>query len=399
MAKYNFDEVIDRRGTSSLKWDFPELLKEWGLTERFDENTLSLFIADMDIAVPPAIDEALQRTAAQRIFGYTHPSDEYFQAVSGWFSRRYFWAIPHDNILYCPGTVHAVEAGLQAFSKPGNGVIIQRPVYYPFTSVINDTGRVVVNNQLNVDEQGHYSLNLDDFEEKARQPENTIFILCNPHNPTGRIIRRDELKKITRICRENNVIILADEIHGDLIRCDKEFVPVATCAEHTDNLVVFTAINKTFNVAGLHATNVVIANSDLRKKFKKALGSAMISPFAMSAVIAGYNECEDWLEELKAYFDGTIDWVLGFLKKEMPWVKCVRPEGTYILWMDFRASGLSPEEIRRKIYVDANVVLESGTLFDPDLGEGFERMCISSPRSVIQEAFQRIAREFRNLNN
>ncbi len=397
MAEYNFDEVIDRRGSSCLKWDYPELLMEWGLTERFDEDTLPLFVADMDIPVPPAIERALQRTAGQRIFGYTQPSDEYYRAVSGWFSRRHGWSIPVSHILYCPGTVRAVEAGIQAFSSPGEGVIIQRPVYYPFTSVIHDSGREVVNNQLEVDEEGRYTVNMADFEEKARRKENTVFILCNPHNPTGRIIRPEELREMARICRENNVVILADEIHGDLIRCNEEFVPMAKCAGHVDNLVTLTAVNKTFNVAGLHASNAVISSSELRGRFKKALGSAMISPFTASAVIAGYNECEDWLEALKKYLDGTFDWVLDFLRREMPAVKCVRPEGTYILWMDFRGYGLSPEEVHRKIYVDANVVLESGTLFDPDRGSGFERVCLSSPRPVIQKAFKRMAAQFRNI--
>lgn len=395
--KYNFDEIINRRNTGSFKWDFGKEIIDMGYAERFDEDTLPLFTADMDIAVPPAVVDAMHRTADQRIYGYTMIPPEYNEAVINWFKRRHDWIIDSDEIVYCPGTVHAVNAAVKAFSSPGDGVIIQRPVYYPFTSVIEDNGRKVANNQMKVNSEGFYEPDLEDFEKKASQEKNKLFILCNPHNPSGRIFSSESLKELARICRENDVLIVADEIHGDLIRQELTFTPIVKCADNADNIITCTAVNKTFNIAGLHATNVVISNPDIRERFKKELGMVMPSPFTYNAVIAAYNECEDWLEELKIYLDGTIDWVIEFLTKNMPKVKFVRPEGTYVFWMDFRAYGLSAEEIRRKIYIDANVILESGTMFDPDQGEGFERICLSSPRSIIKEAFNRIAAQFKDL--
>lgn len=396
--KYNFDEIIERRGTSSAKWDVGNLLVQMGYADRFDEDTLPLFTADMDIAVPPAIVEAMHKTADHRIYGYTFPVPEYFMSIIGWFKRRHDWDIKPEEILYSPGTVHALGVAVRAFTKPAEGVIIQRPVYTPFTRAIEDNGRVVANNQMLVDDEGYYVPDLKGFEELAKKPENKLFILCNPHNPSGRIFEDRDLKELSRICKENDVVIIADEIHGDLIRQDQKFTPLVKLAEHTDHIVTCTAINKTFNVAGLHASNIVISDPKIRGKFQQELGMQMPTPFTVYAVIAAYTQCDDWLEEIKTYFDGTIDWVMSFLNHNMPKVKFVRPEGTYIFWMDFRAYGISAEEIRKRIYVDANVILEGGKLFDPDHGAGFERICLSSPRPMIKEAFERIAKAFEDLN-
>jgi cystathionine beta-lyase len=396
--KYNFDEVIDRRGTGSVKWDFGDMLKKMGLAERFDQDTLPLFTADMDFAVPPCIVEAMHKTADQRIYGYTMAPDEYYDAIISWFDRRHGWKIKKEEILYCPGTVKAIAMAINTFTEKGNGVIIQRPVYTPFTTSIEENERTVINNQMLVDESGYYIPNLVEFEELAKDENNKMFILCNPHNPSGRIFKDEDLKELSRICAENSVILVADEIHGDLIRRNQTFKPIATLAESTDHIISLTAINKTFNVAGLHVTNVIITNKKLRKMYQKVLGMQMPTPFTYNALIAAYNEGEEWLEELKEYLDDTIDWVMTFLKDNMPKVKFVRPEGTYIFWMDFREYGISHEEIRKRIYIDANVILEGGKMFDPDKGAGFERICLSSPRPMIKEAFERIAKAFSDLN-
>ena len=396
--RYNFDEIISRKNTGSLKWDSPEVVIKMGFTDRFDEETLPLFIADMDIAVPPAVVEAMHKTADTRIYGYSMAVPEYYEAIINWFKRRHNWDIKKEDITYSPGTVHAIGVAVRAFSKPGEGVIIQRPVYFPFTREILANNRVVANNQLTSDDEGNYAIDMDGFEKLAQKRENTMFILCNPHNPTGRIFSDDELRQMAKICRENKVVIVADEIHGDLIRKDKKFTPIAKLAEDESNIVTCTAINKTFNTAGLHASAIVTSNADLKSAFRKSLGMSMPTPFTYNAVIAAYNESEDWLEQIKDYFDKTFDWVLGFLNKNMPKVKCVRSEGTYVLWMDFRDYGISAEEIRKRIYNHANVVLESGKLYDPDLGDGFERICLSSPLSIVQEAFKRIAKSFEDLN-
>lgn len=395
--KYNFDEVIDRHGTGSIKWDAADFVKERGLSERYDKDTLPLYTADMDIACPPCIVEAMHRVADRRIYGYTSATKEYYQSIMDWFKKRHDWEIKKEEILIAPGTVYALGVAVRAYTNPGDGVIIQRPVYSPFTSTIESNGRIVANSQMLVNEEGYYVADLNDFERQASKPENKLFILCNPHNPSGRIFDTSDLKQIAEICKKHNVIIVADEIHGDLIRRDSTFVPMVKAAEETDHIVTCTAINKTFNVAGLHATNVVIQNKVLRDKFRKELGMYLPTPFTVEAVIAAYTEGEEWLEELKIYFDETIDWVMDFVKEYLPKVKCVRPEGTYIFWMDFRGYGLTAEEIHKKIYVDANVLLEGGKIFDPEYGDGYERICLSSPRSIIQEAFRRIARQFENL--
>ncbi len=398
MMKYNFDEIVNRRNTGSTKWDHGDFLKTTGLAERFDENTLPLFTADMDIAVPPCIVEALHKTVDHRIYGYTQPTFDYFDSIVKWLKKRHNWDVRHEEIINCPGTVHALRIAIRAYTNPGDAIIIQRPVYGPFTRVIEESNRIVANNQMIKDDDGYYSINLAEFEELAKKAETKLFFLCNPHNPTGRIFDKDTLSKLSRICKENGVLIVADEIHGDLIRKDQSFTPIELCSESADHIISCTAINKTFNVAGLRATNIIIKNPEIKKAFTTELRSRSISPFTMAAVIAAYSEAgEEWLEELKVYFDETIDWVMDFLNIHLPKVKCVRPEGTYTLWMDFNKYGLSPEELRKKIYVNANVILESGTLFDPDKGQGFERICLSSPRPLIQEALIRIAKEFEGL--
>ncbi len=396
--KYDFDEIVERRGTGSIKWDFGERLVKTGVAERFDENTLPLFTADMDIAVPPAVVEAMHRTADTRIYGYTSLPKAYYDAIIGWFRRRHGWEILPEEIVYSPGTVHALGVAIRALTEPGNGVIIQRPVYAPFTRQIEGNGRVVANNQLLRDAAGRYAPNLAEFEELAKRPENTLFILCNPHNPTGLVFGDEDLRKMAAICRANGVAIVADEIHGDLIRRGSRFTPVAKLAETDGHIVTCTAINKTFNTAGLHASAIVIPDAGIRAKFTGEMGMQMPSPFTFNAVIAAYDECEDWLEEIKDYFDGTVDWAMGFLRERLPKVRCARPEGTYVLWMDFTGYGISAGEIRKRIYSDANVILEGGSKFDPDRGAGFERICLSSPRPMIREAFERIAKAFADLN-
>ncbi len=396
--KYNFDEIVNRRNTNSIKWDSPEFLKAYGITDNFNEDSIPLFTADMDIAVSPAIVEAMHKTADNRIYGYSAKPKAYYDAVINWFKKRHDWDIKKEEIIYCPGTVHALGIAINAFTNVGDGVIIQRPVYSPFTYQIETNNRVVANNQLIKDDNGYYEVNLVEFKELAEKDENTMFILCNPHNPTGRIFKDDILKRMAEICYENNVVIVADEIHGDLIRQDSNFTPIVKTTNKTDHIITCTAINKTFNVAGLHASNIIISNEELRNKFKKALGFTAASPFTINAVIAAYNESEEWLEELKTYFDGTIEWVMNFLRENMPKVKFVRPEGTYIFWMDFSGYEISAKEIKRRIYVDANVILESGIMFDPRKGLGFERVCLSSPRPLIKEAFLRIKEAFQDLH-
>lgn len=395
--KYNFDEIVNRRNTYSMKWDGGELIKEIGLTDRYDEETLPLFTADMDLPVPQPLVDALHKTVDHKIFGYSVCPNEYFEAIQHWFKKRHDWDILKEEIIYSPGTVHALNVAVRAFTEPGDGIIIQRPVYPPFTSAVEGNGRQVVNNALKCDDEGYYSIDFEDFEAKAKEDKTTMFILCNPHNPTGRVFNKEELKKLSDICAKNGVLIVADEIHGDLIRRDQTFIPIAKAVDKADQIVTFTAINKTFNVAGLHCSNVIISNPELRKTFSKAMGNQMASPFTISALIAVYNQGEDWLDQLKEYIDGTMDFVQHFLAERMPKVKVRIPEGTYIMWMDFSAYGISPEEIHDRIYNKANVLLEDGKMFGEE-GLYYQRICIPSPRPIIKEAFERIAREFEDIH-
>jgi cystathionine beta-lyase len=396
-VKYNFDEIVNRRGTYSVKWDGGEFLREIGFTKRYDEETLPLFTADMDLPVPQALIDALHKTVDHKIFGYSIFPNEYYEAIQYWFKKRHDWEIKKEEIIYSPGTVHALNIAVRALTKPGDGIIIQRPVYPPFTSAIEGNGRTVRNNALKYDEGGYYSIDFEDFEAKAKEEKTKMYILCNPHNPTGRIFNVNELKKLSDICAENGVLIVADEIHGDLIRRDQTFIPIAKVVDNADHIITLTAINKTFNVAGLHCTNAVIPNPELRKIFIKEMGFQLASPFTISALIAVYNEGEDWLEQLKEYIDSTMEWAVNFLAEKMPKVKVRIPEGTYIMWMDFSEYGISPEEVHDRIYNKANVLLEDGSMFGEE-GLQHQRICIPSPRPIIKEAFERIAREFEDIN-
>lgn len=396
--KYNFDEVVNRRNTYSLKWDGGDLIKTMGYTERYDYKTIPLFTADMDLPVPQPLIDALHKTVDHRIFGYSVFPDTYFESIQHWFKKRHNWTINREEIVYCPGTVHALNIAVQAFTKPGEGIIIQRPVYPPFTVSIEGNGRVVRNNALKCDAERYYSIDFDDFEAKAKEENTTMFILCNPHNPTGRILSYEELKKLSDICEENNVMIIADEIHGDLIRKSQKFIPIAKVANSTDHIITCTAINKTFNVAGLHCTNVIISNPENRKIFNDTIGMQLPSPFTIAALIAVYNEGEEWLEQITEYIDDTIKYVKNFLAEKMPTVKVKVPEGTYVLWMDFSGYGLSAQEIHDRIYKKANVILEDGHLFGIE-GKDFQRICISSPRPLIKEALARIAFEFQDIES
>jgi cystathionine beta-lyase len=391
--KYNFDEIVNRRGTYSIKWDGGDMIKKIGLTERYDEETIPLFTADMDLPVPQPLIDALHKTVDHRIFGYSIFPDEYFEAIQHWFKKRHDWDIKKEEIIYSPGTVHALNIAVRAFTNPGEGVIIQRPVYPAFSAVIKANGMELLNNALKCDEEGYYHIDFVDFEEKAKNENTKMFILCNPHNPTGRIFTEEELHKLSDICAANNVLIVADEIHGDLIRQNQTFLPIAKIVDNAEHIISFTAINKTFNLAGLHCTNVIISNPEHRNTFIRVMGNHLPSPFTVSALISVYHDGEEWLEQLKEYIDGTMEWAVQFLAERMPKVKVRIPEGTYIMWMDFSGYGLTPEEVHNRIYNKANVILEDGKLFGEE-GLHYQRICIPSPRPMIKEAFERIAREF-----
>jgi len=394
---YDFDQVQDRKGTNSIKWEAGALLKTFGITERFDEDTISLFVADMDFPCAEPIVRALRERVDRKISGYsTHLLDpEYFRAIQEWFGQRHGWDIDKESIVYCPGTVEAIHLAVHAFTQPGDGIIIQQPVYHPFISAVMHNGRKLRNNAL-INEDGYYRIDFQDLEEKASEPGTTMFILCSPHNPVGRVWTTEELERMAAICRQHGVVLIADEIHGDLLREGIIHHPILTLADDP-NIISCTAINKTFNVAGLHCTNLVINDPERRKKLSKVMGMRMPSPFSIEAVKAAYFEGSDWLRQVNAYIDGNFRFLDEFLKDRMPGVRFKVPEGTYIGWMDFRDCGLEPKEVHRRIYMEANVVLEDGEMFGEE-GTGFQRICVPSPRPLLREAMERIAAQFQDLN-
>ena len=381
-----------------MKWDGPSLMESFfpGIGE-CEKEPLCVFTADMDFQCAESIREELQKIVDRNLYGYTGlaPTAEvckpYYDAVTGWFKRHYGWEIDPETIVYTPGTVNAVDIAIKTFSKEGEGVLINPPIYGPFAMSIEGAGRKVVRSPL-INTGGYYTVDFAGFEEKAKDPNTKIFILCSPHNPTGRIWTPEELRRMYGICTANGVVVVTDEIHGDLIRKGETFHPMATVVDGK-NLVSCTAANKTFNLADLKTTNVVIRDPEMRAQYSKSLGFTFPNIFTIAATIGAYNGGQEWLDQVRDYLDGTIDWVLDFVKEKMPRVKIRRPEGTYVLWMDFRGYGLTPDEVNDRILKKAGVVLERGEMFDQELGAGFQRICVPTQRAVIQECFRRIDRK------
>lgn len=403
---YDFDRPIDRRHDAcsySQKWSCAEALaKRLGVKEITD-NHIALFTADMDLRCAQPILDALHVTVDHGIFGYStlDGCSAYTDAIHGWFERHDRWDVDCDLMSLSAGTVKALDVCVQAFTKPGDGIIIQRPVYPPFMHVVEDNDRMILNNQLirhtAKDPEGdlYYSIDFDNLEELAARPEAKMFILCNPHNPVGRVWSVEELERMAQICMKHDVLIVADEIHGDLA-CEGITMHHMAQVAPEARVITCTAVNKTFNLAGLAATNVFFSNAQDKACFEKIRGFVEPNPFAISAVIAAYNEGDDWYEQVKAYIEANFDTVIAYFADHLPDVGVRRPEGTYILWFDFEARcrklGIDGAELHRRIYDDAQVLLQDGSNFDPDGGEFFQRMCVPTPRTMLLDACERIAR-------
>ena len=388
--KYDFDTPVNRFNTWSSKWD--------GSAARYKPGFIPMFVADMDLNCAPQIVAALHKAADHGIYGYTMPPKEYFEAVQRWFKVRYNWAIETDWILPSAGTCSGINMAFEAFSNIGDGIIITRPVYGHFTGMIEgDTHRKAVDVHLHLDENNVWRMDFDEIEKACSDSHNRIFLLCSPHNPVGRVWEEWELRKIIEITKKYNVLLIVDEIHCDLIRKDKKFVSVGTLTDDYSNIIIAGGLGKTFNIAGLHASNIIIPDKFLRERFRQTAGFGMSTPFTIAAVISAYTECDDWVDELNEYLDGNVDTAMTFFAEKMPWVKVSRPEGTYCLWLDFEASGLSGEEIHRRIYDEANVILQDGKGHDPEFGACCQRMCVPTARSVLKEALERIAAQFTDI--
>ncbi len=389
--KYDFDRLIDRDSSFSLKWS-KQALQKFFKTD--DDDLLSLWVADMDFQCPQPVIDAIKKRANEEIYGYNwHETSTYYDSVIGWMHRKHGWNVDPNWIIYSPGIVPAIYMMIQTFSNIGDKIIIQSPVYYPFFSAITNNGRYVLINQLHY-ENKRYKFDFEDFEEKAKDPLAKIFILCSPHNPVGRIWTQQELKRIGEICLENDIMIIADEIHHDLILPGFQHTLFSTISEEFEqNTIMCTAPSKTFNMAGLQISNIIIPNEKIRESFNHTIvhknGIHIPNTFGIVAMIAAYNEGSDWLEQVLHYINNNFNYLKEFIETELPSVKFIDPEGTYLAWLDFNCLNFSDEELKNLMLKKAKVVFDDGTMFGPG-GSGFERINVACPKSILENCMKRI---------
>ena len=383
---YNFDKLTRRDGTNCFKWDIDDK----------DDHIIPLWVADMDFEADPKIVDALHKRVDHAIFGYTKVPTSFYDAIRNWYSRRYNWQIQNDWILYTTGVVPAVSSIIKAISggKPC-GVLAQTPAYNHFFSSINNNGCHLVENKL-VQVGDSYNIDFEDFERKAALPDTKIFILCSPHNPVGRIWTVDELRKMADICRRHDVKIIADEIHSGIIMPGNSFTPFGNIgAEYQEDAVVTASCTKNFNIAGLGISYIIAKNEKLRAAIDRALNInevCDVNPFGVIALQVAFNECEDWLSEMCKYVYGNYEALVDFFARRVPGWKATRLQATYLAWVDCRASGLSSEDLGRKLLSDAKVRVSSGDIYgEPD---GFIRINLACPRARLLEALERIAKTF-----
>lgn len=387
MAERNldFDTVIDRKNTSSLKYDFAE-------KRGMPADILPLWVADMDFQISSYIQKAVIEQAAHGIYGYSEPGEEYFEAVSSWMKRRHGWEVKPEWLVKTPGVVYALAMAVRAFTNVGEGILIQQPVYYPFSGVILDNKRKVVNNALILGEDGSYKMDYEDFEKKIEQENVRLFFLCNPHNPVGRVWSRQELETIGDICYKHHVIVISDEIHSDFVWQGKHQVFADIKEEYREMTVTCTAPSKTFNIAGLQASNIFVSNAKLRHQLKKqidASGYSQLNSVGLAACEAAYRHGEEWYQAVSKYIKNNIDYMQEYLKEKIPEIKMRAPEGTYLVWLDFRGLGLSENELENLIVKKAGLWLDGGTMFG-DAGRGFQRVNAACPRVILETALNKL---------
>jgi len=385
-----FDEVINRYGTNSYKYDFPEMFNK-------PPDALPLWVADMDFRIPAEIMAAIQKVADHGIYGYTDTKDDYFHAVYNWFCERHGYHVKPDWLVKAPGVVFALGMAVKGFTVPGDAIVIQKPLYYPIENTIVANGRVAIDSPL-VYADGRYSIDFADFERKIAENKARMFVLCNPHNPVGRVWTHDELYEMGRICQKYDCLVLSDEIHCDIVfEGHKHVVFSAVCDEFADFSIICTAPTKTFNLAGLQISNMFIPNKDLRGKFKHeiwAIGYSQLNTFGPMACMAAYEHCGYWLDELLEYIAGNAAFVHDYLAAEVPQVKSIPLEGTYLKWLDFNPLGYSHDQLEDRLN-KAKVWPSSGTAFGA-AGAGFFRVNLACPRSVLELGMERIVNAVRH---
>ena len=386
--KYDFGKIIDRRNTNALKYD---IIERCGLSK----DTIPMWVADTDFAAPPQILEALHNAVSHGVFGYSEPKSSYFETLKMWLNRRYNLVIQREWLVHCPGIVFAITMAIRAYTKEGDGVLIQQPVYYPFRSmVVSNKRKLIVNSLVSNKTTGKYEVDFGDLEQKIIKYKPKLFVLCSPHNPVGRVWTTDELRRMGELCLRHNVIVLSDEIHADLTLTGKHTIYGSISKELSDNCIIATAPSKTFNIAGLQFSDILISNPRLRAAFVSqinASGYSQLNTLGIVAAEAAYTHGEPWLDEQLAYLRGNAELIESFVSDRLPKVRYTRPEATYLAWLDFGAYGMSQTELEDLITNKAQLYLSSGTIFGKE-GEGFMRLNFGCSRVLLTAALDRLAK-------
>ena len=393
--KYDFTTVVNRKDTGALKWEAMYQIKP-----DVDSDVVPFSVADMEFKNPPEVMEGLrQYIDDDLVLGYTGPTDAYHLAVQGWMKRRHNWDIKPEWIVNSPGVVSAFFAAVAAFSEPGDGIILMTPVYYPFYNAISRNKRTLVSTSL-VDEGGKYHIDFADLEAKAKDPRSKVLLFCSPHNPVGRVWTPEELAKISQICLENNVLVVSDEIHFDLVMPGYRHTVYATISEEAaNNCIVCTAPSKTFNLAGLHTSNIIIPNEELRKRFSQEQernGFFSLNIFGYKGCEIAYEKCEEWLDELLVVIDTNRRLVEDFMAEKLPQIKVYNMEGTYLQWWDCRALNMEDKDLETFMQQKAQLFLDEGYIFGKE-GSGFERINLACPTHLLQAGLDRLEKAFAAL--
>ncbi|MGV8905653.1 MAG: MalY/PatB family protein [Acetobacterium sp.] len=390
--KVNFNEVIKRDNTNSLKYDFASRCGK-------PEGLLPLWVADMDFKTPDPVIDALVEKSRHGIFGYSECGEDYFFILKDWFKTYFEWDIKPEWLVKTPGIVYAIATAIRGLTNKGDGVIIQQPVYYPFAEMITINDRNLIVNQL-VYENGKYTIDFSDFENKIIQNQVKLFILCNPHNPVGRVWTKEELIHLGEICLKHGVTVVSDEIHEDFIyRGHQHHVFADLGPEFSKITITCTAPTKTFNLAGLQISNIFIKDRNLRNKFSAEMeksGYSQLNVMGMVACMAAYSKGRAWLDELKIYLADNLDFVRNYLAEKIPQIKLVEPEGTYLIWLDFNALGLSESALEDLIINIAGLWLDKGPMFGAG-GDGFQRINIACPRLILEQALSQLEQAIKGL--
>lgn len=389
-----FDAYLERRNTRSIKWD--------GCNEKFGVDPavemLPMWIADMDFPAPTEVVDAVVERAKHGAYGYITKPDSFYQSIVDWVGRRYHWTVKKEWIIFTPGVIPGFNVTYQNFTQPGDGIIVQTPIYYPFMDGIRNNGRKMVVSPL-VETDGYWTMDFDLLEQQVKDPDNKILIMANPHNPTGRCWTREELERLGNLCADNGVLLICDEIHADLIMPEAEHCSMGTLSEKIRNNTIFHyAPSKTFNLAGLQTAYVVIPNEEIRAKFDQGLTANRIfnmNWFGQVALETAYNCCEDYVAGLCAYVSGNMDYMASYLREKLPMLKMRKSEGTYMVWVDFRGTGMTTEEIEHFIAHKAHIGVDMGTWFGPG-GEGFLRFNLACPRMLVEKAMGMLTESFAN---